>query len=373
MEANHSAKTRRSLGGFTLVELLVVISIIALLVGIILPAVNLARRASRRVACASNLRQFGTYFQGRTELHRGQLCSGAFDWKRDGPVTQVGWVADMVNQGAALDEMLCPANPARLASTYQDLLQADAGGFDQCIDRMGKPPRTLPDGTIEGSPCRRIIESKLTPNSPERTALVYSEILLKHYNTNYAAGWLLVRSKPHVDAAGNVTARNGCPKHLTSRSAATGPMSIHELDASSIPASIVPILGDGASVGTLEVDLGPFSAGTPLAQSLTDGPAIPTTLGPPTFAQGTAREGANGWWGVWNKRVIQDYRAFSPVHSGDCNILMADGSVKLFTDSDGDGFLNNGFATSAGSFATNSVELEPHKIFSGAAVNGVGG
>jgi prepilin-type N-terminal cleavage/methylation domain-containing protein len=66
---------RRS--GFTLVELLVVIGIIALLIAILLPALRKARDAANRTGCMSNLRQLAFAFQMYLDENKGRWPAGS--------------------------------------------------------------------------------------------------------------------------------------------------------------------------------------------------------------------------------------------------------------------------------------------------------
>lgn len=81
--------------GFTMVELLVVMSIIAVLIAMLLPAVNVAREAGRRSRCANNIRQLGLALNSYHQTHK-TFPPAMFVAKDEDPTTttkhQINWL-----------------------------------------------------------------------------------------------------------------------------------------------------------------------------------------------------------------------------------------------------------------------------------------
>ncbi len=216
---------------FTLVELLTVVAIIGILAGLALPAINAARAASRRSACANNLRQFGIGLMSNA-TRRGQLTTGAMHWQYDGAVTEVGWVADLNNSETVPGEMLCPSNVYRITDTYNQLLSLDTSTFDTCVNRLGTPATTTPDGQPLVNACRQIAEDAMAPSSEARRQVVEQKVYEQGYNTNYTASWFLVRTEVLLDASGNIRqAKGGCGADIRSPNSTLGPLTLKQIDS----------------------------------------------------------------------------------------------------------------------------------------------
>ncbi|MFN4243869.1 MAG: DUF1559 domain-containing protein [Tepidisphaerales bacterium] len=138
---SNAAFRRRSPYGFTLVELLVVIGIIALLISILLPSLNRAREAAAAVQCASNMRQIGLAMRNYAVAHRDAVPFAMMRDDRPESQFESSWdrLIEPYLGGRGQQFQLPGENFAANAPTSRDLLRCPS---DTIIRSGGVGPRS---------------------------------------------------------------------------------------------------------------------------------------------------------------------------------------------------------------------------------------
>ncbi|MEA1951376.1 MAG: DUF1559 domain-containing protein, partial [Planctomycetota bacterium] len=173
--SRHTSKPRT---GFTLVELLVVIAIIGILIALLLPAVQAAREAARRMQCSAHLKQIGLAFHNYHTNHgvlpdsgkdKGNCATGCCN-----SLDRGGWnffyqIMPFVEQQTLYDEpddyaiyntavpiYYCPTR--RRAELYPEDSSSPSGRADYAGCRGDVTGRVRANGTVVTRVCDRAVD-----------------------------------------------------------------------------------------------------------------------------------------------------------------------------------------------------------------------
>lgn len=183
---NKWTSSRLSQNAFTLLEMLVVIAIIALLITILIPALEKAQEQSMRLHCAANLKNLTIAWTLYADDNKGKLCSGDTElsiqdncWVKEGPMipgNDIGGTPQAIKEGALwdyigqLENYRCKSDTSGLLRSYC-ISRAMNGATCTCQEDQVNPFRMLSEITqisekmvfVEAASRQKWIEGSFAP------------------------------------------------------------------------------------------------------------------------------------------------------------------------------------------------------------------
>jgi prepilin-type N-terminal cleavage/methylation domain-containing protein/prepilin-type processing-associated H-X9-DG protein len=197
MHAVSMRRFARRARGFTLIELLVVIAIIAILIGLLVPAVQKVREAAARTQCSNNMKQLGLGFHDYHDTYKQFPQEGNANTGQANPISWPTRILPYIEQGAIYNILMPGFQPLLAANTltaapYQAVITANSavatstipillcpsrgsrtggkndycGAYSPGLDEGALNGSTLNGVTVNSGGYLSILDSKLTAANP---------------------------------------------------------------------------------------------------------------------------------------------------------------------------------------------------------------